>query len=146
MTELVRQRTMDDCTLCCIAMATGLPYDQVVAGASRARMGYTPGKGTRSTYWVLKELGFPAKVLFQLQQAAITPGMIADPQRLLATCIWGRRAIVSVPSLNEWAGHHDLYWDGHALHDPTTKPNRYAADALETIDPLEVVIFDERPA
>jgi hypothetical protein len=141
--ELIHQRTDDDCTLCCIAMATGLTYEQVAEGAKRARMGYVPGKGTRSTYFVLQELGFASKVLFALERKAIVPGMIADPQRILATCIWGRRAIVSLPSLNGWPGHHDVYWDGHVLHDPNTKPNLYATADLDSVDPEQVVILNE---
>jgi hypothetical protein len=110
-----------------------------------AHMGYRPGNGTRSTYWVLAELGFASKVLFPLIENAIKPGMVADPQRLLSTCLWGRRAVVSLPSLNGWKGDHDVYWDGHSLVDPTTKPSAYGPDALAAAEPLQAVILDERP-
>lgn len=141
--ELVQQRTDDDCGICAIAMATGLPYEEVMTAALKARMGYQPGNGMRSIYWVLGELGLKSRVLFALDKSLVLPDREIDPQRLLATCVWGRRAVVVLPSLNGWKGDHIVYWDGEALHDPTTKPNAYGPDALGKVDPLEVVILDE---
>lgn len=133
MTRLVQQRTDDDCTLCCIAMATSLSYESVRASAEKARLGYKAGFGTRSVWWVMRELGFDVKAI-----GAPDTGAGA----LCRDLIWGRRAIVSLPSLNEWRGHHDLYWDGQQLHDPSTKLT-YPPDALTRSVPIGVVIFDE---
>ena len=43
MTEIIRQREEDDCTICSIAMATGLSYEHVMATAEQSTGGYRYG-------------------------------------------------------------------------------------------------------
>jgi len=44
--------------------------------------------------------------------------------------LWGRRALIQVPSLNFGGEQHVVYWDGSSLFDPSTK-NQY--DKLEAL-------------
>jgi len=112
--EPLPQRAEDDCTICCIAMATGLSYEAVMAQAVKSSGGYRYGgtPGTMSPKGVLIDLGFAAKRL----------GCEGDGQGAgVRSALWGRRAILSVPSLNGFKGHHDVYWDGHRVWDPSPK-------------------------
>lgn len=122
---VLRQRANDDCTICCIAMATGLSYDAVMTRAKVSLGGYRYGgtPGTMSPKGVLIDLGFAAKRL----------GCGGDSQGAGArNALWGRRAILSVPSLNGFTGHHDVYWDGSRVWDPSPK-ERYPEKLPATI-------------
>jgi len=44
-----------------------------------------------------------------------------EKYRELRSLLWGRRAIIQVPSLNLEGEMHVVYWDGSALFDPSTK-------------------------
>lgn len=128
------QRDADDCTICAIAMATGQTYERVMEVARASQGGYRrEGRpGTTSPRSVLLDLGFQAQ---RVSMASLGPH---HRTRLL----WGRRAILSVPSLNGYPGHHDVYWDGRAIRDPSTKQS-YAPDALADTEVLYAVVFDE---
>lgn len=131
--HLIPQRADDDCTICAIAMATGLPYERVMTAAEGALGGYRYGgkPGTMSPRGVLLDLGLAA-------ERVICGAHIAIVRKFL----WGRRAILSMPSLNGFDGHHDVYWDGRAVHDPSPKTT-YPPDALAAVKPLYAVLFDE---
>lgn len=133
MTKLERQRFEDDCTLCCIAMATGFSYERVLATAVMTPRGYLPGKGTYSVPNICFELGVECRSYW--------PESLTLRKELTAWG-WGRRAIFSVPSLNGWAGHHDVYWDGAHLFDPT--PKQAYPDDLRPLEPRGIVLFNER--
>jgi hypothetical protein len=129
-----RQRDTDDCTICAISMATGLSYEAVMEVAANSVGGYryqgTPG--TMSPRGVLMDLGFDA----QRVPCAGVGGHV------LRKLLWGRRAILSVPSLNGFPGHHDVYWDGHRLYDPSPKA---AYGEAFPAGPIWAVVLDERP-
>jgi hypothetical protein len=133
--ELIGQRADDDCTICAIAMATGLPYERVMEVAVNAKGGYRYQgiPGTMSPKGVLMDLGYEA------QRAPMAGIGSHVRQRLL----WGRRAILSLPSLNGHPGHHDVYWDGRRIRDPSNK-RAYMSDALAKVAPLWAVVLDER--
>lgn len=129
-----RQRADDDCTICSIAMATGLPYERVMEVAAQSVGGYRyQGKpGTMSPKGVLIDLGIEA----------VRVGVEAIQPATLKRLLWGRRAILSVPSINGFAGHHDVYWDGRVICDPSHKAT-YAPDALGDLRPIWAVVVDE---
>lgn len=130
---VIQQRADDDCTICSIAMAIGLPYERVMEAAAQSVGGYRyQGKpGTMSPKGVLLDLGFD---VVRVGVAAVQPATL---KRLL----WGRRAVLSVPSLNGFDGHHDVFWDGREIHDPTTK-RAYTADMMGDHPPIWAVLLD----
>lgn len=131
------QREEDDCTICAIVMATGLPYEAVMAQAKTSSGGYRYGgtPGVMSPKGVLIDLGFAAKRL----------GCEGDGQGAgVRGALWGRRAILSVPSLNGFKGHHDVYWDGHRVRDPSPKA-RYP-ETLPTVIHWATVLDETAPA
>lgn len=133
MSALVQQRFEDDCTLCCVAMATGWSWERVLRVALSFNA-YRPGQGTHAVWRMLQEMGFPNRTLYG--EAAGAEG--------IRRAVWGRRAILSVPSLTGWKGHHDIFWDGAHVFDPSTKITY--ADDLAVIEPDHAIIFQERPA
>lgn len=140
MTELVVQRTAYDCGICSIAMALGRSYEEVVAAAGDD----FSEKGLRSEVQALKGLGLnynwrngePDGDFVSLHRGwAISPEFF----RSLA---WGRRALMSVPSLNKEGSWHMIYWTGDHVLDPS--PNKTYAEWGQLL-PNEMTLFRERP-
>jgi hypothetical protein len=118
-------------------MATGIPYERVLDVASVTKKGYRvhPSMpGTYSALAVLCALGFDAvrSMRFDCIEAGAPPAYV----------VWGRRAILAVPSLNGFKGWHDVYWDGAHLLDPS--PKATYPDTLDGLTMLGWTIFDER--
>lgn len=143
MSAAIRQRTSDDCLICCIAMATGRTYEEVMAAAGDL---YEPGKGTKATDALLQRLGLRHRQLnsqtdgdfsTRYRRASETP----DAFRMQT---WGRRAILCVPSLNDADADredgHAVYWDGAQLHDPST---RLRYENWGDLKPGEITVFRE---
>ncbi len=138
-TALVEQREKSDCAICCIAMATGLSYEEVMAAAGDA---YQPGKGTNREYEILQRLGY--KYTFERGEPV---GDIVARHRdwcispeFFRSMLWGRRALVSVPSVNFAGGHHMVYWDGRRIWDPS-RLKRY--ETVDQLLPDGIVLFRE---
>jgi hypothetical protein len=129
----VKQRTRDDCMICCAAMATGLPYEVVIMQARKSRLGYEEGIGTRTPLYLMSDLGFDVKHFHTSEDDPAFP--VYNPLWL-----WGRPAILSVPSQSGFEGWHTVYWDGRHLHDPSIKEPRYP-DTLDDLTILSVCIW-----
>jgi hypothetical protein len=104
--ELVRQRTNDQCAIASIVMATGLDYDYVLNVATIARS-YIQGTHTAS---LLNELNVGFRAVY-------------DHGQRFGISVWrdflyGRRAVLSVESLNNEGGKHLVFWDGYKVLDP----------------------------
>jgi len=137
--ELVRQRCLTDCGVCCLAMASGRPYEDVLAAIGDA---YDPEKGMRYTGDALKRLGFA--YTFENGEAVgdivvRRRGFEISPEYFRAMA-WGRRALLSVPSLNRENAWHMIYWDGRHVFDPSTA-RTYTSFA--DLKPEELVLFRE---
>jgi hypothetical protein len=55
----------------------------------------------------------------------------------------GRRAIIQVSSINHRKAHHIVFWDGHKLHDPSTKQVYRWLEQLTSAE--HIWIFNEVP-
>ena len=139
MSALIKQRTPHDCVICSLAMLTGRSYEDVVAAIGDV---FDPERGVRYEQKALERLGFscrfengePAGDFVSLHRAyAFSP-------QFFRSLAWGRRALVSVPSLNYPDGSHMIYWDGIAVLDPSDKKTYQRFDELL---PEELVLFRE---
>lgn len=135
------ERQRKDCFLCCAAMASGRSYDDAWALLDDGlRACLSPdAKGPKGTECdaVLERIGFSKgdyRLLFMLPEYATTG--------FLRNMLWGRRALIQVPSKNYRGEHHIVYWDGTELHDPS---NMHAWK-WEEVEPVYIWIFDERRA
>lgn len=139
--ETIKQRDRFDCMVCCVAMAIGRPYEDVLeAGLDTGA--YDPEIGTGGIDVLLAHLGFTARTLnkhtegdysLRHKPAALDAGYWRE-------FAWGRRAIFCVPSRNHAVGSHAIYWDGERLHDPSNgKTYTHWVDVL----PDEIILFRE---
>jgi hypothetical protein len=55
-------------------------------------------------------------------------------------CMWARKAIIEVWSLNYKEGHHVVYWDGYKVHDPSTKKTY---KTLQEVEPITFILFND---
>lgn len=141
MTVLVQQRTTSDCSICCFAMALGRTYEDVIATVGPH---FDPAKGLANEYEALKDLGLKCK--FENGEPTDETEFLVKrrdwcihPQMIRSWC-WGRRAIITVPSLNIEDGFHVVYYDGKDLFDPS-REKRY--EKFTDLFPDEAVIFRE---
>lgn len=139
MTALIQQRTAHDCAICCMAMVTGRPYEDVLGAVGDA---FDPDKGMRYEQEALKRLGFDYR--FERGEpvgdiSCLHRGFEISPEffRRLA---WARRALMSVPSFNFADTWHMVYWDGSKVFDPS--PLKTYRDFRE-LKPEAMVLFRE---
>lgn len=141
---LIVQRTPTQCVIATIAMATGRPYDEVLA-AALASNEFDEALGCKSEAKVLEHLGYSNRFedgfpvgdfRWMLKAYQISAEFFRDQA-------WGRRAIMAVPSLNITGGSHSVYWDGYSVFDPNpTVRRRYTA--WKELLPTEMIVFRER--
>ena len=116
---LITQRSGYDCGICAIAMATGHTYERVIEAAGDD----LSEKGLRSEVKMLQALGY----CYDFQNGhpigdfvCRHRGHVLDPN-FFREFAWGRRALMSVPSLNDEESFHMIYWDGNCIFDPSPK-------------------------
>jgi hypothetical protein len=136
MTKLVRQKTQDQCSIAAITMATGMPYNEVLKYA-RKNESYRDGIGSYPEQ-VFAAIGWrdetDYKKLYKAQDISV---------HYQLKMLWGRKAVLSVPSINHENGQHSIYWDGFELYDPQIKEmNRYTD--VKQIKSLESIILINR--
>lgn len=121
MTELITQRTDYDCTVCCLAMMLGLSYETVGAAipgyhAEIERTGTSKGINDDQVQSFLKRCGVRSRVLRAMVLGGRSRQINSDRFKPM---LWGRQAIIDLPSLNLPGGFHSAYFDGRDLHDPS---------------------------
>lgn len=147
MTVLVQQRTPHDCGPCCLAMLTGRDYEDVVKVIGDA---FTPSgdrPGLRDEAEALTRLGYT----YKFKNGELTAdsnfvnrsrGWEISPEYFRSE-MWGRRALVSVPSLNFPGKLHMVFWDGARIWDPSVLKVYIAFNELL---PKGLVLFREAPS
>lgn len=148
--RIVRQKTLDDCAVCSLTMLTGLRYRQV-----KSKIGdcYVAGEGLYDVDTSLRRLGFkqgcfvyktvsgyPIEIYKDLDFKRMRkPSEISS--EYFKECLWGRRALVTVPSLNFPSKYHMLYWHIDKVLDPS---NLKTYNTIEELKPTEIYLFRER--
>lgn len=131
--QLIKQRNSSDCMLAAIAMVVGKQYDELWTPEFVQRVVDGHGCNDDLTAEALKIAGHRLGTdCWQVYTWTIN----GDTKRLL----WGRRAILSVPSLNYQHGSHAIAWDGRTVYDPS-KLQVY--QWLEHVQPTSVIVFNE---
>jgi hypothetical protein len=131
--EHIKQRGPSDCGVAATAMFAGRSYEETLAAAHRCGKNVFSWKaGMTDPARLLEEMGFhwenlgrhkdhpapnPDGIQFRSLGLAWTNRVI-DP-RYHAKFFWGRRALLSVHSLNNFPdGRHLVYCDGVRIFDP----------------------------
>jgi hypothetical protein len=139
MTKLVQQRNLTDCVICSLAMATDLSYETVLEKVGDL---YDIKEGLRYESKALNRLGFSNEYENGQSIGDFTTyyrGFYISPEFFLSTA-WGRRALLSVPSLNFAGKWHMLYVDGRKVYDPSTL-DRY--ERYDQLKPEYITVFRE---
>lgn len=122
-------------------MATGRTYEDVITAAGD---NYSD-KGVRREGEIIKALGFEQKYNGTREPTGDFLGLHRPwgiGPEFYRRMIWGRRALVSVPSLNNEGGYHMIFWDGSNVLDPSLKKTYRT---IEELNPTEIVLFREAP-
>jgi prepilin-type processing-associated H-X9-DG protein len=139
--KVYKQRRTYDCHLCCIAMAAQKAPGKIFPLSIRDRIEVDKGSN-RSDKTELKKLfamaGFVEGVDYWTAYIGSQPS-----KRNVLSLLQGRRAIIQVASLNHENASHVVYWDGHTLHDPSTKQVYRWLDQLVSAE--HVTVFNEVP-
>lgn len=148
MTKHITQRNYNDCMLACIAMAAGKDYDELWSPELVQEIVESRGVSNDRANKLLEHAGFhpyvngdEGKIVWRHNLSAGVP--LCDG--LLRNMLQGRRAILSVPSLNHLGGWHAVYWDGGELFDPNKGfDGKQHYQWLEHLTVRTIWIFDER--
>lgn len=142
MTELIKQRTPHDCAVACMAMLQGWTWECTNEVVGHLVEYEKHPRGMRHEQEAIRLLGYESKydnghavgdVIFTHRPYGIAPEYYRD-------MAWGRRALLTVPSLNIPNGHHMVYYDGHQLYDPSTK---LTYSSFTQLMPSEIIVFRE---
>lgn len=145
MTVLVQQRSPHDCAVCCMAMLTGRTYEDVRAVIAELLDETGERRGMRNEQEALRRLGFEHSFHHGQPIGDISctrRGFEISPEYYRGAA-WGRRALMSVPSLNFSGSWHMIFWDGSRIWDPSPLT---AYTTFEQLRPDEMVLFRETPA
>lgn len=142
MTETIKQRYEQDCFLCCLAMAAGLPYDEALAKWGAEFVEHVSQNGLVGRIHI--ERAFSAIGLVRDDNYRTVIGIIpgnSDSQTAptFRDVLWGRRACVQVPSKNYAGRYHIVFWDGRELHDPSPLKTYTWSE----VEPVWIWLFDE---
>lgn len=145
MTQIIQQRTPHDCAVAAMAMLTGKTWEETHAIIGHLVDYEGERRGMRDEQQALKLLGFDyrfenGRPVGDISCMRRPFGIAADFYRQFA---WGRRALMSVPSLNRPGGWHMIFWDGARVYDPSPLKTYSKFDELL---PDELVLFRESPA
>lgn len=134
---LIKQRSNYDCALAVLAMASGKQYEEIFDAEFCARIEEKQTCTGDDLLEAYRRAGFvKGENLRTISTAHAMPHL---PLQL----IWGRRAMIQVPSLNYKGSEHFVYWDGKEILDPSNKQvYRY----LQNIVPTYIIVFDEAGA
>jgi hypothetical protein len=148
---LVRQRHVGDCVVAALAMFVDRDYDYVLPFALPYFKDRARRDGIARTSEILRDMGFRQDNLIGEQRGTgrefrslFLPEYHLSPN-LLRDHLWGRPALMSVPSLNREGGKHMVYCDGTRVWDPQEgrRGKKYYADYGELM-PTEAHIWRER--
>ena len=137
-TVYVPQRDRYDCVIAAAAMFVGVSYEQAFEAAEPY---YRPRKvkgryGVRDVNATLNGLVSPDKYRgLWLPLEFVSPHFVRQ-------LLWGRRALITTPSLNTRGGMHVVYYDGHRVYDPQQPPKKVYQD-FEELTPTEAWIWRE---
>lgn len=146
--RLIKQKGPSDCAICCLSMLTGIPHGKVIKLVGDC---WHPKMGMANTEKSLERIGFrmkrtkhPTLPAWRVEYLDFKP-LRGKPYEISAEYwrdqIWGRRALLSVPSLNNPGGSHMVYWHYDRLFDPSPKKTYKDFDDLM---PTKIVLFMER--
>lgn len=140
--QIYKQRNKYDCHLCCIAMAVQRAPEDIFSPELIAQVEEDKSTGRRDSTESKKLLAL-AGLIEDIDFWEVYCGSFSSKSNLLQLLL-GRRAILQVQSLNERPpANHMVYWDGKALHDPSTRQMYHWLQQCTSVG--YITIFNELP-
>jgi hypothetical protein len=130
--EVVKQRSEFDCVLACLCMATGKEYNELWTQEFAELVEAHRGTAGSLHEQAVKLSGLVAGEDFE------TIYCIGIRPEAVLKLLWGRHAMLQVPSLNHEGKMHYIYWDGERILDPSNKQTYQYA---ETVIPYWVTLL-----
>jgi ABC-type bacteriocin/lantibiotic exporter with double-glycine peptidase domain len=141
MPKIYKQRSQFDCHLCCIAMAAQRAPSSIFSRTIRDWIEIDKGSARRAATEVEKLMALAGFEKDKDYWAVYVGSQNAKGNVL--QLLNGRRAIIQVSSINHRKAHHIVFWDGHKLHDPSTKQVYRWLEQLTSAE--HIWIFNEVP-
>lgn len=114
--KIEKQRATSDCFLCCIAMFADKDYEEIFN--EKLRQEIENEKGAYGE--IIDNLCFVCAGMEKYIDYECVYTLNTKPADV-RSLLWGRRAILQVPSLNNEDSDHCVYWTGKELIDPSNK-------------------------
>ena len=133
---MVKQKATSDCFLACLAMVTDQDYEKMFNAKFCAKI-----ESEHGVYGKDIEKAFDLAGLTSADYRSISIPLTIGTNGMLKVLLWGRRAILQVPSLNFENGHHAIFWTGEEVLDPS---NKQVYHWLSGVNLEHVWIFEER--
>jgi len=115
--SICKQRSTYDCMLACIAMAVQKPYEELWPEEFKKKI--EDAHGTHGA--VCREALEIAGLIIDKDYWIVRLPMEWAAHGSLRQLLNGRRALLQVPSLNNFGEQHIVFWSGETLHDPSNK-------------------------
>lgn len=149
--RLIKQKTGSDCAVCSMAMLTGIRYRDVYRKLVNCGA-YVEGRGMNDVEKGLIALGlkqgrkYHKTVKGAYQTVPVDFKRVWTPYEISIEYhreqLWGRRALLSVPSLNNLPnGMHMIYWHYDKIFDPSPKK---IYTEFQQLKPKTMYIFMEK--
>lgn len=142
---MIKQQFEQDCFLCCIAMAIGIPYPDALARWGDELVNHVANSGlvgSRRIEQAFSAVGLRRDLDYVTVYGALPGHASWETAGESKKLLWGRRACLQVKSKNYSGRYHIVYWDGSALHDPSNLKT-YTWDEVE---PEYIWLFNEIPS
>lgn len=144
--RLIKQKSNSDCGICSMAMLTGIPHKKII---KLVGINWNDELGLGSVRESLLCIGFREKrTKLSSHSWSVEPldfnvfycNPMLSPS-YFAKQLWGRRALVTVPSLNYKDGLHMVYWHYNKLYDPSRKKTY---KDFKELKPTQFTVFMEK--
>ena len=130
--SLVRQQGQYDCALACLSMMAGRPYDRLFNMDFRNKIEIATTCTDDDLLEAFKLAGFVKDVDTKTVYLGNTG------TNVVRQLLWGRKAIIQLPSLNYDQSEHFIAWDGRAIFDPS---NKQEYKFWQCVKPTLVILF-----
>lgn len=141
-TQMVKQRAVNDCYLCCMCMLLGITYEEITQRLGSEFVAHVQQNGTYGDY--VEQMYASLGLQYGLDYYKVYKHDVKLPygasSEFARTILWGRRALIQAKSLNQEGKFHLVYWDGFDLFDPTN----LQAYSWDTLEPMNIIVFNER--
>lgn len=141
MFNIIRQKNLVDCGVCCLAMAIDKPYKEILKQVNSWMKIHEPkekftGMTAEIETSILWKFDIKFTHIYTYEKHVVFQDGYWIPKRdkkiNLKKIVGDKKALLSCPSINFKGKGHAVYWDGKKLHDPSNMKRFTARKAFDT--------------